>query len=74
MAVGSLEEIIDDNHAIVSTSVGSEYYVSILSFVEKDDLEPGCTILLNHKVWCAFVCVVSVYLVLGFRCMLLLGC
>jgi 26S proteasome regulatory subunit T2 len=50
MAVGSLEEIIDDNHAIVSTSVGSEYYVSILSFVEKDDLEPGCTILLNHKV------------------------
>ncbi|XP_062516838.1 26S proteasome regulatory subunit 4 [Corticium candelabrum] len=50
MAVGSLEEIIDDNHAIVSTSVGSEYYVSILSFVDKDELEPGCTILLNHKV------------------------
>ena len=50
MAVGSLEEIIDDNHAIVSTSVGSEHYVSILSFVDKDSLEPGCTVLLNHKV------------------------
>ena len=50
MAVGSLEEIIDDNHAIVSTSVGSEHYVSILSFVDKDLLEPGCTVLLNHKV------------------------
>ena len=50
MAVGSLEEIIDDNHAIVSTSVGSEHYVSILSFVDKDALEPGCTVLLNHKV------------------------
>eukprot|EP00118_Oscarella_pearsei_P025225 m.307770 g.307770 ORF g.307770 m.307770 type:complete len:444 (+) comp42801_c0_seq1:59-1390(+) len=50
MAVGSLEEIIDDNHAIVSTSVGSEYYVSMLSFVDKDELEPGCTVLLNHKV------------------------
>lgn len=49
MAVGSLEEIIDDNHAIVSTSVGSEHYVSILSFVDKDQLEPGCTVLLNHK-------------------------
>lgn len=50
MAVGSLEEVIDDNHAIVSTSVGSEHYVSILSFVDKDALEPGCTVLLNHKV------------------------
>ena len=26
MSVGTLEEIIDDNHAIVSTSVGSEHY------------------------------------------------
>jgi len=50
MSVGSLEEIIDDNHAIVSTSVGSEHYVSILSFVDKDMLEPGCSVLLHHKV------------------------
>ena len=53
MSVGNLEEIIDDNHAIVSTSVGSEHYVSILSFVDKDQLEPGCSVLLNHKV-CKF--------------------
>merc|ERR1712076_172075 len=50
MSVGSLEEIIDDNHAIVSTSVGSEHYVSILSFVDKDLMEPGCSVHLNHKV------------------------
>uniref|UniRef100_A0A2K5ELQ4 26S proteasome regulatory subunit 4 n=1 Tax=Aotus nancymaae TaxID=37293 RepID=A0A2K5ELQ4_AOTNA len=50
MSVGTLEEIIDDNHAIASTSVGSEHYVSILSFVDKDWLEPGCSVLLNHKV------------------------
>lgn len=50
MSVGTLEEIIDDNHAIVSTSVGSEYYVNMLSFVDKDLIEPGCTVLLNHKV------------------------
>ncbi|CAI8010543.1 26S proteasome regulatory subunit 4 [Geodia barretti] len=49
MAVGTLEEIIDDNHAIVSTSVGSEYYVNMLSFVDKDLIEPGCTVLLNNK-------------------------
>uniref|UniRef100_A0A915DMZ4 Proteasomal ATPase OB C-terminal domain-containing protein n=1 Tax=Ditylenchus dipsaci TaxID=166011 RepID=A0A915DMZ4_9BILA len=49
MAVGSLEEIIDDQHAIVSTNVGSEHYVSIMSFVDKEQLEPGCAVLLNHK-------------------------
>jgi len=56
MSVGTLEEIIDDNHAIVSTSVGSEHYVSILSFVDKDQLEPGCSVLLNHKVKYVMCC------------------
>ena len=50
MSVGSLEEIIDENHAIVSSSVGPEYYVNILSFVDKDQLEPGCSILMHNKV------------------------
>ncbi|BFZ52991.1 ATPase of 26S proteasome regulatory subunit 4 [Savitreella phatthalungensis] len=49
MSVGTLEEIIDDDHAIVSSSSGPEYYVSILSFVDKDLLEPGCSVLLHHK-------------------------
>lgn len=50
MAVGTLEEVIDDNHAIVSTSMGSEHYVSMLSFVDKELIEPNCTVLLHHKV------------------------
>ena len=37
------------SHAIVSSSVGPEYYVSIMSFVDKAQLEPGCTILLHNK-------------------------
>ncbi|KXN69182.1 26S proteasome subunit P45 [Conidiobolus coronatus NRRL 28638] len=49
MGVGTLEEIIDDDHAIVSSATGPEYYVNILSFVDKDSLEPGCSILLHHK-------------------------
>lgn len=49
MIVGSLEEIIDENHAIVSPHAGSEYYVSMMSFVDKDQLEPGCSVLLNSK-------------------------
>jgi 26S proteasome regulatory subunit T2 len=50
MDVGSLEEFIDDNHCIVSTANGPEYYVNMLSIVDKDQLEPGSSILMHHKV------------------------
>mmetsp|Transcript_20803 Transcript_20803/g.29302 ORF Transcript_20803/g.29302 Transcript_20803/m.29302 type:complete len:445 (-) Transcript_20803:170-1504(-) len=50
MGVGTLEEIVDDNHAIVSSAVGPEYYVNIMSFVDKDQIEPGTTVLLHNKV------------------------
>lgn len=50
MAVGSLEEMIDDNHAIVSSSMGPEYYVNIMSFVNQDLLETGSSVLLHNKV------------------------
>merc|ERR1712137_1202406 len=50
MGVGTLDEIVDDNHAIVSSSVGPKYYVTICSFVDKDQIEPGCQILMHHKV------------------------
>ena len=49
LIVGSLEEIIDENHAIVSPHHGSEYYTTMMSFVDKDILEPGCSVLLNNK-------------------------
>jgi 26S proteasome regulatory subunit T2 len=49
LVVGNLEEFIDDNHAIVSTSVGTEYYVCMLSIVDKDQLEPGSSVLLHNK-------------------------
>jgi 26S proteasome regulatory subunit T2 len=49
MSVGTLEEIIDENHAIVSSSMGPEYYVTIMSFVNQDLLEAGCSVLLHNK-------------------------
>jgi len=49
LGVGTLEEMIDDNHAIVSSSVGPEYYVNVLSSVNQDLLEPGCSVLLHNK-------------------------
>jgi 26S proteasome regulatory subunit T2 len=65
MNVGSLEEIIDDDHAIVSSTGGTEYYVSIMSFVDKDQLEPGCSVLLHHKVPAWNECI-KVTLLLGY--------
>ena len=50
MSVGNIEELIDDNHAIISSPNGPEYYVNILSFVDKDSIEPGSTVLLHNKV------------------------
>ena len=49
MAVGTMEEIIGNDHAIISTASGPEFYVSIMSYVDKDLLEPGCSVLLHHK-------------------------
>ena len=45
-----MEEVIDENHAIVSNAQGSKFYVGIMSFVDKDLLEPSCTILMHHKL------------------------
>lgn len=49
LQVGSLEELIDDNHALIGSSVGPEYYVNILSCVNQDLLDPGCAVLLHNK-------------------------
>jgi len=47
--IGSLEEMIDENHAIISQNGAAKQYVGIMSFVDKDLLEPGSTILLHQK-------------------------
>jgi 26S proteasome regulatory subunit T2 len=49
MQIGTLEEMIDDSHAIVQTDVGSDYYVSVLSIVDKELLYPGCSVLTHNK-------------------------
>ncbi|KAG6492957.1 hypothetical protein ZIOFF_047928 [Zingiber officinale] len=50
MSIRNIKELMDENHAIVSSSVGLEYYVGILSLVDKDQLELGCAILMHNKV------------------------
>eukprot|EP00924_Labyrinthula_sp_SR-Ha-C_P013969 maker-scaffold_5-snap-gene-19.3-mRNA-1 protein AED:0.02 eAED:0.02 QI:89/1/1/1/1/1/3/265/442 len=50
LTVGTLEELVDDSHAIVSSSVGTSYYVCILSIVDQDLLEPGVSVLLHNRM------------------------
>ena len=49
LTVGTLEEMIDDNHCIVSSSGLPDQYVCILSIVDADALEPGCSVLLRKE-------------------------
>ena len=39
--VATLEEIVDENHVIVSQTAGVEYYVPLPSFVDRTYIEPG---------------------------------
>ena len=48
MLVGTLEEIMDEDHAIVSRSM-QDFYVWICSFVDRKSLTVGCSVLLHEK-------------------------
>ncbi|KAK2962150.1 putative 26S proteasome regulatory subunit 4 like protein [Blattamonas nauphoetae] len=51
MNIGTLEEMVDEDHAVVSSGEGGpDYYVSIMSFVDRDNLDIGSNILLHHRV------------------------
>ena len=49
LQVGTLEELVDENHAIVSSNVLQDSYVPVLSVVDRDLLEPGCQVLLHDR-------------------------
>jgi 26S proteasome regulatory subunit T2 len=49
LLIGTLEEIVDENHGIVATQPGVEYYVPIPSFVDKNLLQPGQSVLCHSN-------------------------
>lgn len=50
MIIGELEEVIDDEHAIVSIPGHGEHYVTIMSFVDKEMLELSGSVILDDKI------------------------
>jgi 26S proteasome regulatory subunit T2 len=41
---------VDLSIACLTSVAGPEYYVNILSFVDRDSLEPGSSVLTHNKV------------------------
>nr|XP_027193971.1 26S proteasome regulatory subunit 4 homolog A-like [Dermatophagoides pteronyssinus] len=50
LMVGTIKELFNDSHAIVSTSLGSDTYLPILSIVDKSKLQLECSVLLHQKI------------------------
>lgn len=48
LVIGQFLEIIDNNHGIVSSTTGSNYYVRILSTINRELLKPGASMALHR--------------------------
>ncbi|KAK8813851.1 hypothetical protein WA556_000422, partial [Blastocystis sp. ATCC 50177/Nand II] len=47
LTISTVEEIVDDDHVIISIRGILEYLVGVASFVDRDLLEPGVSVLVN---------------------------
>merc|ERR1712070_1238404 len=48
LVIGQFLEIIDHNHGIASSTTGSNYYVRILSTINRELLKPGASVALHR--------------------------
>ncbi|CAD5221796.1 unnamed protein product [Bursaphelenchus okinawaensis] len=48
VVIGQFLEAVDQDHAIVGSTTGSNYYVRVLSILDRELLKPGCSVAL-HK-------------------------
>mmetsp|Transcript_7587 Transcript_7587/g.22192 ORF Transcript_7587/g.22192 Transcript_7587/m.22192 type:complete len:410 (+) Transcript_7587:128-1357(+) len=48
LVIGQFHEVIDSNHGIVGSTTGSNYYVRILSTLNRELLKPGASVALHR--------------------------
>jgi 26S proteasome regulatory subunit T3 len=48
LVIGQFNELIDANYGIVSSTAGSNYYVRILSTLNREDLKPNTSVALHR--------------------------
>lgn len=54
--LATLQEFVDDDHMIVQKFMGQTIYTRALSIVDKDLLEPGCTVFINEDNHSDLIC------------------
>lgn len=50
LKICTAEEIIDDDHVVISTPGHLDQLVKVATFVDRDLLEPGCTVITKDQV------------------------
>eukprot|EP01016_Furgasonia_blochmanni_P019844 TRINITY_DN2210_c0_g1_i6.p1 TRINITY_DN2210_c0_g1~~TRINITY_DN2210_c0_g1_i6.p1 ORF type:complete len:319 (-),score=95.27 TRINITY_DN2210_c0_g1_i6:768-1724(-) len=48
IVIGNFLELIDENHGLVSSTAGSNYYVRILSTLDREQLKPSSSVALHR--------------------------
>ena len=48
LVIGQFLEIVDNNHCIVSSTASSNYYVRILSTLDREQLKPNASVALHR--------------------------
>ena len=48
LTIGSFSEMVDENHAVLSSTAGSTYYVRVLSTIDREKLKPNASVALHR--------------------------
>ena len=48
LVIGQFQELVDENHGIVSSTAGSNYFVRVLSTLNREDLKVGASVALHR--------------------------
>mmetsp|Transcript_67322 Transcript_67322/g.152327 ORF Transcript_67322/g.152327 Transcript_67322/m.152327 type:complete len:411 (-) Transcript_67322:223-1455(-) len=48
LVIGQFSEMVDENYGIVQSTAGSNYYVRILSTLDREDLKPNASVALHR--------------------------
>lgn len=48
LVIGQFVEMIDINHAMISSTSGSNMYVRVLSILDREKLKPNCSVALHR--------------------------
>jgi len=49
LGTGNFVEMIDEAHGIIGSSQGSQYYVRVLSILDREDLKPNARVALHRS-------------------------